>query len=114
MPNLQETGHIKSVSDRMTCLADGALFRIYSHCQPISDMIQKLSALDATCLSILFFSILAVQILFSSLFVVPATMIVFLRHCNHVHLYCLTCESDDSSYLLSIEATDNSDCDLHN
>lgn len=55
--NLQETGLIKSVSDRMTCLADGTLFRIYSHRQPISDTIQKLSALDATCMHILFFSI---------------------------------------------------------
>lgn len=37
--NPQEIGLIKSVGDRMTCLADGSLFRIHSHQQPISDMI---------------------------------------------------------------------------
>lgn len=63
---------------------------------------------------VFFFSIhLAVQILFSSLVVVAAIMIGFLRHCNYVYLYCLTCESDDLSYLLSVEATKNSDRDLH-
>lgn len=109
---LQEIGLIKSVSDRMTCLAEGTLFRIHSHQQPISDMIQQLSALDAST-SIFFSTHLAVQILFSSLFVVAATVIGFLRHCTYVHLYCLTCESDNLPYLLSVEATENSDRDLH-
>lgn len=65
-----------------------------------------------------FFSInLAVHIFFSSLFVLPATVTVFvffffLRHCNYVHLYCLT-ESDDLPYLLLVVMTENPNHYLH-
>lgn len=55
---------------------------------------------------------LAVYILFSSLFVLAATVIVFLRHCNYVHLYRLTRESDDLPYLLLVVMTESSDRDL--